>query len=311
MKTLQSQLPTTKWVEERANYIGGSDVATILGENPYSTPLQLWLRKRGAIPPIEETPILRFGHFFEQILAIHFEEATGLKTRQVNKTYESKEHSFLRANIDRMVLADNEKGLDSTAVLELMTTTSHRLKALDGEYLKEWILQIQHYLGITGYEQAYLQVYERDTCVFHDPVLIQRDDDLIAENMSKLIQWWQIHMIEGKQPEPMNGEDTLILYPNSHDGKVLEASPKELQIYNELKEVRSRKEDFIKQEEHLKTKLKNRLGHHERIVAGGKSLVSWKSNTQKRLDTTALKSAHPLLYKKYLTPTKTRRFLCH
>ena len=311
MQTLQSQLPSQDWVEERANYIGGSDVATILGENPYSTPLQLWLRKKGLIPPIEDSPILRFGHFFEPILAQHFEDVTGLKTRQVNKTYQQPEHSFLRANIDRMVLSDPKKGLESTAVLELKTTTSHRLKALDGELPQEWLLQAYHYLGITGFSKAWLQCYERDTCIFHDPVLIQRDDDLIAQNMSKLIQWWQIHMIEGKQPEPINGEDTLILYPNSRDGKVLEATPNELHIYEELKEVRSRKEDFIKQEEHLKTKLKNKIGHHERIVAGGKSLVSWKSNTQNRLDTTAFKSAHPLLYKKYLTPTKTRRFLCH
>ena len=205
MQTLQSQLPSQDWVEERANYIGGSDVATILGENPYSTPLQLWLRKRGLIPPIEDSPILRFGHFFEPILSQHFEDVTGLKTRQVNKTYQHPEHSFLRANIDRMVLADSSKGLASTAVLELKTTTSQRLKALDGEYPIEWILQIQHYLGITGYELAYLQVYERDTCVFHDPVLIQRDDDLIIENIDKLIQWWNIHMIGGKQPEAING----------------------------------------------------------------------------------------------------------
>ncbi len=308
---IQQLLPTQDWKDERTNYIGGSEVATILGENPYSTPLQLWLRKRGAMPPIEDSDIMRFGNFFEPILALHFEQTTGLRTRQISKTYTHHKYDFLRANIDRQILANPEKGIISTAVLELKTTTSHRLKALDGEYPISWLFQLQHYIGITGYEQAYLQVYERDTCIFHDPVLIKRDDDLIAENLSKLISWWQIHMIKGKQPEPINGEDTLILYPNSHDGKVLEASPKELQIYEELKQVRSRKEDFIKQEEHLKIKLKNRLGHHERIVAGGKSLVSWKSNTQNRLDTTAFKSAHPLLYKKYLTQTKTRRFLCH
>ncbi len=311
MKTLQSQLPSPQWVEERANYIGGSDVATILGENPYSTPLQLWLRKRGVLPPIEETPILRFGHFFEQILAIHFEETTGLKTRQVNKTYESKEHSFLRANIDRMVLADSEKGLESTAVLELKTTTSHRLKALDGEYPREWILQVQHYLGITGFSQAWIQCYERDTCIFHDPVLIQRDDDLIAENMSKLISWWQIHMIEGKQPEPINGEDTLILFPNSQDGIVLEATPLVMELYGELKQVRDRKDDLIRMEEHLKTKLQDKLGSAERIVLAGKTLVSWKSSVMSRLNTGEFRKAHPELYKKYLTKTKTRRFLCH
>ena len=310
MQTLQSQLPSQDWVEERANYIGGSDVATILGENPYSTPLQLWLRKRGVIPPIEDSPILRFGHFFEPILAQHFEDVTGLKTRQVNKTYQHPEHSFLRANIDRMVLADSSKGVESTAVLELKTTTSQRLKALDVEYPIEWILQIQHYLGITGYELAYLQVYERDTCVFHDPVLIQRDDNLIIENMDKLIQWWNTHMIEDKQPEAINGEDALLLYGTS-DGSTVEATPEDYSLYKELVQVRDRKVELEEMEEHLKTKLKVRLENSESLVLAGYKLVSWKSSSQSRLTTGEFRKAHPELYKQFLHTTQTRRFLCH
>lgn len=311
MKTINNLLPTEEWKNQRSNYIGGSEVATILGKNPYCTPLQLWLRKRGELPPIEDSDIMRFGNFFEPVLALHFEQTTGLRTRQVSKTYKHHQHLFLRANIDRMILADHEQGLESTAVLELKTTTSQRLKALGGEYPEDWMLQVQHYLGITSYQQAYLQVYERDTCRFHDPVLIYRDDDLIAQNMSKLIRWWKKHMIEGRQPEPMNGEDTLILYPNSHDGKVLEATPKMLKLYSDLKKVRAEKDEALRREEHLKTKLKKSLGHHERIVAGGKTMISWKSASQNRLDTTAFKSAHPELYKKYQTQIKTRRFLCH
>ncbi|MBO6573168.1 MAG: YqaJ viral recombinase family protein [Balneola sp.] len=311
MKSLDSALPSDEWVKERSNYIGGSDVGTILGENPYSTPLQLWLRKNGALPPIEETPILRFGHFFEQILSIHFEETTGLKTRQVNKTYEHSTYAFLRANIDRMVLADPEKGLSTTAVLELKTTTSHRLKALGGEYPKEWILQVQHYLGITGYSKAYLQCYERDTCKFHDPVLIERDDNLIAENMGKLIAWWDTHMVNGKRPAPINGEDRLILYPNSYDGKTVEATPAVYSLYTELKTIRERKADLEKMEEYLKVRIQDKLQSGERLVCGGKTLVSWKSSSQNRLDMASFKEAHPKLYQQYLKETKTRRFTVH
>ena len=34
-----------EWLKERTKGIGGSDVATILGLNPYKTPLQLWEEK--------------------------------------------------------------------------------------------------------------------------------------------------------------------------------------------------------------------------------------------------------------------------
>ncbi|MEQ9277962.1 MAG: YqaJ viral recombinase family protein [Balneola sp.] len=305
---LKDQLPTQEWVDNRKDYIGGSDVSSILQENPYSTPLQVWMRKKGLLAPIDSSPIMDFGHYFEPILAARFEEVTGLKTRQVNKTYEDSKHSFLRANIDRMVLAS---GAEPTAVLELKTTTSHRIKALGGEYPKEYILQVQHYLGITGYSHAYLQCYERDTCKFHDPVLIERDDDLIIENMSKLIKWWNVHMIGGKRPEPINGEDCLILYPDSSDGTNKEATPGDYALYNELLQIRERKEDVENMEEYLKTKLKERIGESEMLSCGGKPLIKWKSTSQNRLDTNAIRKAHPELCKSFTNQTKTRRFTVH
>lgn len=306
MKSLESELPSEQWVSERSQYLGGSDVGTILGENPYSTPLQLWMRKQGLLPPIENTPILKFGHFFESILAMHFEDVTGFKTRQVNKTFVHPEHDFLRANIDRQVLAGDK--LESTAVLELKTTTSHRLKALDGESPKSWILQVQHYLGITGYDIGIILAYERDTCRFHDPVIIERDDDLIINNMNTLIQWWQTHMVGGKRPDPINGEDALILYPDSSDGKTMEVTPAGYSLYQELVKVRERKSDLEAMEEDLKTKLKVRLGDAERMVLAGKDLISWKSSSQNRLDTKSFREARPKLYRQYTKSTTTRRF---
>jgi putative phage-type endonuclease len=305
---LHKQLPTQEWVDNRKDYIGGSDVSSILEQNPYSTPLQVWMRKKGLMPPIESSPIMDFGHYFEPILAAHFEGVTGLKTRQVHKTYQHQEHSFLRANIDRMVLAS---GSEPTAVLELKTTTSLRTKSLDGEIPQEWFLQIQHYLGITGYEKAYLQIYERDTCTFHEPMLIDRADDLIIQNMNTLINWWNVHMVGGKRPEPINGEDCLILYPDSTDGAIKEVTPTQFKLYKELVEIRGRKEELEQSEEYLKTLLKQAIGESEVLVCGGKPLVKWKSTSQNRLDTTAIRKAHPELCKAFINKTTTRRFTVH
>ena len=37
--------------EERRNYIGGSDIAAILGMSRWKTPLKLWLEKTGEVEP--------------------------------------------------------------------------------------------------------------------------------------------------------------------------------------------------------------------------------------------------------------------
>lgn len=306
---LQELKPSSSWQAERSNYIGGSDAAAILGASNFSSPLQIWMRKKGILPPIESNPIMNFGHYFEPQLAAYFEQETGLKTRRVNQPFTHPEYDFLKANIDRQVLAG--KSLSSTAVLELKTTTSHRMKSLNGEIPREWRVQVQMYLGITQYEKAVLLVYLRDTCEFLPIQVIEPDHELIEQMTEKLVEWWQTHMIEGIQPEPSTGEDALLLYPNSNPEKVLEITPDGYKLYQELNDVRDRKSDLIKMEEALMTKLKEKLGNAERLVCGGKTIVSWKSQSTIRIDSKAIRREHPEFYNKYSKTTKTRRFLCH
>lgn len=300
------EIPTEAWVRERRNYIGGSDVAAILEQSSFKTPLQVWLRKQGVIDPIESTPIMEFGNVFEPVMAGYFEDLSGLKTRRVNKPFVHEEHEFLRANIDRQIL--NVEGAPGTGVLELKTTNSHRLKSLGGEYPIEWEYQIQHYLGLTGYSYAYLFIYERDTCEFYEPILVERNEELIEETMAKLIEWWQVQMVKDKRPEPINEEDLLILYPDASDGKVVETSPSARECYQELKEVREEKSELEEQETQLKNQLKQQLGDGERLVYGGKTLVTWKSYSRQRLDTKELREQEPETYQQYLTESSYRRF---
>lgn len=302
--------PSAEWSQNRSTYIGGSNCAAILGESQYSTPLQVWMRKKGILPPIKDNPIMDFGHYFEPQLSAHFEAETGLKTRRVNQPFTHPKYKFLKANIDRQVLAG--KGLDSTAVLELKTTTSHRIKSLDGDLPREWYLQVQWYLSITQYSKAFIQIYLRDTCEFLEPQIIDPNPELIEDMTEKLVTWWNTYMTsEGRRPEPINGEDSLLLFPDSTPEEVVEITPAGYKMYQELTEVRERKSDLIKMEKALKTKLKNKLGKAERLVCGGKTLVSWKSQSSTRIDSKAIRREHPEFYKQYSKNTKTRRFLCH
>lgn len=301
-----SEIPSQQWVQERANYIGGSEVAAILGQSSFRTPLQVWMTKQGHIEPVESSPIMEFGNFFEPLHNSKFEDLTGLKTRRKNEPFVHKDHDFLRANIDRQIL--NGDGVNGTGVLELKTTNSHRMKALGNQYPIEWEYQIQHYLGLTGYSYAYLFIYERDTCEFYEPIFIERNEELITGNMAALIEWWKIHMIGGKRAEPQNDEDLLMLYPDSSDGKVIETTPRDYGIYEELKQVREEKSELKEKETALKNELKATLGDAERLVCRGSTLVSWKTHSRQSLDRTKLREEKPEVYADFLTETCYRRF---
>ena len=302
-----SEIPGPDWVEERKNYISGSIAAAILGVSTYSTPLQVWLRKKGHIPPIDSSDIMVFGNIFEPIMAEYFSSVTGLKTRRVNEPIEHKDYSFLRANIDRQIL--NGEGVDGTGVLELKTTTSHRLKSLDGDIPNEWKYQVQFYLGITNYAYGKLLVYERDTCRFHPILHIERDDKLISEMETKLIDWWQKHMVGGIRPTPVNAEDAFLLYPDAKDDSVVEALAEDQAYYDELVKVRQKINSLQFEKELLEAFLKNSIGDGERLVAGGQVLITWRNQTTNRLDTKKLKQRYPALCKKFQKQTKTRRFV--
>ena len=59
--------------------VGGSDVATIFGLSPWTTPLELWLIKKGRMKPVEKANAsqLEMGHLLEPIAAHWYAKKSG------------------------------------------------------------------------------------------------------------------------------------------------------------------------------------------------------------------------------------------
>lgn len=89
----------------RMGFIGGSDVAAILGVSPFKTPHELWLQKTGRAPREEVTPEQqkRFdrGHRLEPVVLQMLidrlqDDGHEVELLQRNKYYEDAEHPFMR-----------------------------------------------------------------------------------------------------------------------------------------------------------------------------------------------------------------------
>src|SRR5690606_29968470 len=73
------------WLQARRRGIGGSDIATIAGVNPWSSPVELYLDKLGELPERPETDAMRFGKRLEQVVADEFAERhPDLRVERVN-----------------------------------------------------------------------------------------------------------------------------------------------------------------------------------------------------------------------------------
>jgi putative phage-type endonuclease len=130
-----------EWHSERSNGIGGSEVGTILGLNPYESAYALWAKKLGKIPSeIKENWAIRFGKAFEDpILQLWQEEHPQWKVYTTG-TYQDQYCEYRHANPD--ALAHNE-ATDEWMIIEVKTSRNTW-----DEVPPAYIAQVLHYMGV-------------------------------------------------------------------------------------------------------------------------------------------------------------------
>ena len=121
-------LTESEWHEWRRKGIGGSYLAAIMGQSPWSTARKVHRKKLGIKGVLEEDAdkenwiAKKVGHLLEPLVAEIFESKTGLKPYPVRKMFAHPDYPFMLANVDYFVdLPDGRR-----AVLECKTTTHHK-----------------------------------------------------------------------------------------------------------------------------------------------------------------------------------------
>ena len=90
-----------QWLEERKTYIGGSDIGSIIGCNPYRTALDVYMDKTGETLDDSENDAIYWGHQLEDIVAQEYSRRTGYVIEKPAGLIRHSEYPFIAANIDR------------------------------------------------------------------------------------------------------------------------------------------------------------------------------------------------------------------
>ncbi len=101
------KLSRVEWLDARRNSIGGSDVAGILGMTDYSSPLKVYLDKKGLGNDDEDSEAAFHGRELEAYVARLFTLKTGKKVRRCNYILIHPEYPFMTADIDRFVIGED------------------------------------------------------------------------------------------------------------------------------------------------------------------------------------------------------------
>lgn len=116
---------TPEWHGLRANGLGGSEVASVVGLSPWVSKFALWHRKRGHLAPQESSPSMDWGHRLEPVVCDAFAERHPEFWLISAGTMRHRERGWQIASTDKMLGLDGPGLDDATAVLEVKTADAH------------------------------------------------------------------------------------------------------------------------------------------------------------------------------------------
>jgi putative phage-type endonuclease len=287
--------------EAHRKYLGGSDASAVLGLSRWQTPLQLWAEKTGEVIKDEPATLAQtLGIRLEEVVAEMFTLETGKKVRRVNKTLYHSAHSFIGANIDREVVGEDE-------LLECKTASAWKSKEWEGEEIpREYIIQVMHYLAVTGRSRGYLAVLigNQDFKI----KVVERDENMIAEMVKKEVAFWNDFVVPKVMPGIITARDSQVLYdlfPVAEEGSEVSLDDKANRLIESrnamILDIKSLESQVDKAENELKAMLQEK-----ETGASVNWIVTWKNQKTKRLDTTLFKTSEPAVYEKYLKESESR-----
>ena len=329
------------WLEGRRTGIGGSDVAAVLGLNPWKTPLDVWNDKLGLSEDKGMSEPAYWGTVLEDTVAREFQQRTGMKVQKVTHQFVDPECDWMIANIDRAIINREiakkvrplldveeieryanitgvERPINTDIAFEAKTANaftadlwgpSQELEIRQNNLRTEHVIplyyetQIQWYCGILKLRGMYLAVLigGSDFRMYW----IDARPDVSQVIKEKCSAFWNNYVLTKTPPEPINIEDVLKLYGRSN-GKAIEAQGDLAINYGEYARLNGEIKELKKQQDAVKAKIAIDMKDNEILTLDGKKVLTYKTQTSKRFDSDSFKQEHLNDYFDYLKESTTR-----
>ena len=266
-----------EWLDIRKSGIGSSEVATIVGLNPWETPYQLWRRKVGIDEPKQENTAMRNGHHLEDAVSRMWHDATGreiIKRSAIDWIIRDNDRPYLQVSPDRTYWLGDSRSPEEKGILEIKTT---RMKVDANDLPKYWFCQIQYQLGVAGYKEgslAWLSGGQGFDFGYVDLKLVPEFYEFLIESVSK---FWTDNIIARQEPEAVNAADVMLRFNRHTDRKIIECSDEVFEAYQNLKDVKKEISALTERKEALENTLKMAFGDAEALSYGGDTIATWKA----------------------------------
>lgn len=304
---------------DRARFIGGSDIAAVLGISPWKTPFQLWQRKTIARAETKDDStgrrVKQRGHRWEAVVAemlVEHLESEGHTVEIVasNRRYQDPDVSFLAAEIDFEVRLDGEDEITNVELKTVHPFAARHWGDAGTDDIPVWYTaQAMHGLGVTRRNRCIVApLFGADEIRAH---LIVRDDETIEAMRRRAIDFWHLYVLPGVAPEPTSLADLAALYPGSESDVTLIADDHLKGLWLRLRalqnEIKARESEF----DALAFEVQKVMQDATSLALpgdDGKTVITWKPRTSSWLDQDALKEQHPRLVRQFTRKRTARAF---
>jgi putative phage-type endonuclease len=220
---------------ERREYIGASDVAAILGVNPWKSAWDVWRDKRGLSEPVDPTPAMLAGTFLESGVLHYYNHTMGVAAVACHR-YTDPVRPWLQVLPDGE-LRDADGNL--TAILEIKCSSQWSDdgwgEPWDGvsedhtpEVPPHYLWQVMAQLHVTGAPECHVVRLK----AFGEPLQIYRVRPNLAAidgMLRRLDRWHAEHIVGGMEPprtsavfvEPDTSRDLVVAPDDSEEATLL------------------------------------------------------------------------------------------
>jgi putative phage-type endonuclease len=263
---------------ELKKYIGGSDIAALMGASPYASAYDVWLRITGR-HETEDSSVMKRGRRFESVVRQIATEDLGLAVGESAIKTAVYDGLPVRASADGII----NKADGSIEIFEAKTGNEFTRHLWGSEPPLHYALQCQWYMMAFAAPRAHLVALIGLDDVRH--YVIEADIGL-QRRMVQVAQEFHVRHVLGDVAPPMSGSSNTADYLEAKHpaakGEVIEANEELETAIDELLDVRRDIKDLEAREERLKNHVKQAIGDN-RGIKSPYATITWAANAPREV----------------------------